>query len=66
MLITKMIMDKLSKSSAEYMDEGTASGYIKSVAIGALASVLDGLWISWTIIVIWTWISELIGLFKND
>lgn len=66
MLITKTIMDKLNQSSEEYFDEGTNSGYIKSIALGSLASFLDGLWISWTVVVIYTWISKLIGLFKKD
>lgn len=66
MLITKMIMDKLSESSEEYLDEGTTSGYIKSIALESLASFLDGLWIGWTIVVIYTWVSKFIGLFKKD
>ena len=65
-LITKTIMDKLNESSEEYLDEGTTSGYIKSIALGSLAGFLDGLWIGWTIVVIYTWISKLIGLFKQD
>lgn len=65
-LITKTIMDKLSESFDEYLDEGTTSGYIKSIALGSLAGFLDGLWISWTIVVIYACISKLIGLFKKD
>lgn len=65
-LITKTIMDKLSESSEEYFDKGTNSDHIKSIALGSLASFLDGLWIGWTIVVIYTWISKLIGLFKKD
>jgi hypothetical protein len=64
-LITKTIMDKLNESSEEYLDEGTTSGYIKSIALESLASFLDGLWIGWTIIVIYACISKLIGLFKK-
>lgn len=66
MLITKKIMDKLSKLSDEYIDKGTTNDYIKSLVIQALASFLDGLWISWTIVVILTWICKLIDLFKKD
>ena len=66
MLITKMIMDKLNKTSEEYFDKGTTSDYIKSMVIGSFAAFLDSLWISWTVVVIWTWISKLIGLFKKD
>lgn len=66
MLITKMIMDKLSKLSDEYIDKGTTNDYIKSLVIQALASFLDGLWISWTVVVILTGICKLIGLFKKD
>ena len=66
MLITKMIMDKLSESSEKYLEDGTNSGYVKSTAIMSLAVFLDSLWISWTVVVIWTWISKLISLFKKD
>lgn len=65
MLITKTIMDKLSKLSDEYFDKGTTNDYIKSLVIQALAGFLDGLWISWTIVVILTGICKLIGLFKR-
>ena len=65
-LITKTIMDKLNESSEEYLDEGTNSGYLKAIAMEFLAGFLDGLWISWTIIVIYACISKLIGLFKKD
>lgn len=66
MLITKTIMDKLSKLSDEYIDKGTTNDYIKSLVIQFLASFLDGLWISWTIVVILTGICKLISLFKKD
>ena len=64
--ITKTIMDNLSKFSEEYLDEGTTSGYIKSIALESLAGFLDGLWISWTVVVVFTGISKLICLFKKD
>ena len=65
-LITKTIMDKLSESSEKYLEERTNSGCAKAKAIKFLAGFLDGLWISWTVVVIWTWISKFIGLFKKD